>query len=367
MRRLIFSAAVFIAACSSSSSHDGTYLNDASFRRSELTASLVNPSNGYAKTRLAHYDSGDASDWSQLPESNPRVAPLDQHGAPTAETTFDLADPTLGIEAFFRYPVQEVDANFAKPENAKAAGFWSDAAHGLGGLVRVTYDDGLSAIAMTCSTCHAREDENGITVGVANPNLDFGWGRSRVDVTTRDGTEPVAISDLRPVKFLSYLHHDANVKARDLTTLAIRIETLIITSHEEVSRPPREIPFALARYVWSLADSLPTPPSDMTTGADIFVKKCAACHDPQNNFTGEPVAIESVGTDPTLGLSSERGTGNYRVPSLRGLGARTPLLHDASVLSIDALLDPTRTNGHAFGLDLDDVSRAALAEYLKAL
>jgi mono/diheme cytochrome c family protein len=220
---------------------------------------------------------------------------------------------------------------------------------------------------MTCSSCHAREDANGLTIGAANPNLDFGWGPSRVDVTTSDGSEPVAISDLRPVKYLSYLHHDANVKARDLTALAIRIETLIITSHEEVSRPPREISLALAHYVWSLADSLPSPPSNASPGATVFAKNCASCHDPENNFTGEPVPIDIVGTDPTLGLSSERGTGNYRVPSLRGLGSRWPLLHDASVLSIDALLDPSRNNGHAFSLDLDDADRAALALYLKAL
>lgn len=367
MRGLIFCAAIFFAACSSSTSSDGTYLNDASFRRSELAASLVNPSNGYAQKRLAHYDTGDANDWSRLVESNPLAAPLDQNENPGVLARLDLTDPDLGKKAFFRYPVQELDVELAAPNALQASGFWSDAEHGLGGLVRVTYDDGLSATAMTCSTCHAREDADGLTVGVPNPNLNLGWGPARVDVTTSDGSEPVMISDIRPVKFLSYLHHDANVKQRDLTTLAIRIETLIITSHQQVSRPPREISLALANYVWSLSDSLPSPPSEQAAGADVFAKNCASCHDPQNNFTGEPIAIELVGTDPTLGLSSERGTGKYRVPSLRGLGTRTPLLHDASVLSIDALLDPTRTNGHAFGLDLDDADRAALVAYLKAL
>jgi mono/diheme cytochrome c family protein len=244
---------------------------------------------------------------------------------------------------------------------------WSDAAHGLGGLVHVTYDDGFSATALTCSSCHAREDANGLTVGVANPNLDLGWGPSRVDVTTTTGTEPVAISDLRPVKFLTYLHHDGNVKQRDLTTLAIRLETLIITSHQDVSRPPREISLALASYVWSLADSLPPIPKADAPGAAIFASQCASCHDPQESFTGPPVPLAVVGTDPTLGLSLERGTGNYRVPSLRGLGTRTPLLHDASILTLTAFLDPTRAGGHPFGLDLDDASRAALLSYLSTL
>jgi hypothetical protein len=52
------------------------YLDDASFRRSELEASLVNPANGYSRLRLAHYESGDTSDWALLPEWNPPVDPI---------------------------------------------------------------------------------------------------------------------------------------------------------------------------------------------------------------------------------------------------------------------------------------------------
>ncbi len=370
MRGLILfslTTVVAVGACTSAPASDETYLGDAAFRRTELVQSLVNPSNGYAQTRRTHYDTGDANDWSRLLESNPLAAPLDQNGQPTSFSSLDLSDPDLGKQAFFRYPVQEVDSHFESPLVANASGFWTNSEHGLGGLVRVTYADGLSATAMTCSTCHAREDASGLTVGVPNPNLDLGWGPARIDVTTSDGTEPVMISDIRPAKFLTFLHHDGNVKQRDLTTLAIRIETLIITSHEQVSRPPRQVALALATYVWSLADSLPAPPPATDPGASIFASACGSCHSPEANFTGTPVPISEVGTDPTLGLSLERGTGNYRVPSLRGLGNRRPLLHDASIASLSQFLDPTRPGGHRFGLDLSDASRAELLDYLNAL
>ena len=37
---------------------------------------MVNPSNGYSALRLAHYATGDATDWDRLPELNPPVAPV---------------------------------------------------------------------------------------------------------------------------------------------------------------------------------------------------------------------------------------------------------------------------------------------------
>ncbi|MGH7282253.1 MAG: hypothetical protein ACRELY_12055, partial [Polyangiaceae bacterium] len=214
------------------------------------------------------------------------------------------------------------------------AGFWIDQNRGLGGIVKVTYDSGLTACAMTCSSCHAREDDGALTVGVGNSNLNLGWGPGLLDVTTTVGTEPVIISDIRPTRFLTHLHHDGNVVQKNLETLAIRIETLIVTQRSQTLRPPREVAWALASYVWSLSSSLPqVPPSD-APGADIFRTTCGACHDPDQGFTGAPVPIGEVGTDPMLGLSPDRGTGNYRVPSLRGVGQRGALLHDASITSL---------------------------------
>jgi hypothetical protein len=93
------------------------------------------------------------------------------------------------------------------------------------------------------------------------------------------------------------------------------------------------------------------------------------------------VPLGVVGTDPTLGLSASRGTGFYRVPSLHGVGSRGPLLHDGTVPSVSAMLDPSRptasfterlhgpgpVEGHPFGLGLSPDDRAALIAYLEML
>ncbi len=112
----------------------------------------------------------------------------------------------------------------------------------------------------------------------------------------------------------------------------------------------------------------------------MFAAECAGCHVPPA-LTGAPVPLAIIGTDPTLGLSRVRGTGDYRVPSLHGVGSRGPLLHDGTVPSIDAMFDPARPTasftgklhghgavpGHLFGLDLSAGDRAALVDYLRSL
>ena len=125
------------------------------------------------------------------------------------------------------------------------------------------------------------------------------WGPGRLDVTTATGLEPARIADLRPIRWLTYLQQDATVRAADVTALAIRIETLIITSGQSVLRPPRVIALALAVYLRSLATSL--PPVDVAAaasarGAAVFAGTCAGCH-ASRGLTGEPVRRQhSVGT-----------------------------------------------------------------------
>ena len=103
------------------------YLSDPAYARAELTASLVNPGNGYSALRLAHYATGDAADWDRLPEWNPPAEPiaageLDAPGgaspaalsasaAPLAlpasvSSSDDPALLALGEAAFARYPAQ---------------------------------------------------------------------------------------------------------------------------------------------------------------------------------------------------------------------------------------------------------------------
>jgi cytochrome c5 len=399
------------------------YLTDVVYRRATLLASLVNPGDGYARDRIAHYATGAPGDWDALPEWNPpaelveaseldlpagaptttlsdRAAPLD-----TSLKVISIDDPALvalGRQAFERYPVQPAPYFSVALISASAAatyGLWTDATRGVGGLVRARMGDGSVTLAMTCSTCHAAPSPGGIEPGLPNRAVALGaavlatepwapapiaaWGPGRIDVTTGTGLEPARIPDLRPVALLSYIQQDATLRVVDEATLAIRIETLVIASNEEAVRPPRIVALALAAYVRSLASSLPSydaAKAAQPAGAAIFESECTGCHVPPA-LTGEPVPLSQIGTDPTLGESLSRGTGMYRVPSLHGVGTRGPLLHDATLPDVDAMFDPSRLDpgftdrlhgtgpvqGHRYGLSITDAQRASLLTFLKTL
>jgi mono/diheme cytochrome c family protein len=314
--------------------------DDARARREALVASLVNPSNGYSALRLAQYATGGDGDWDRLPEWNPPDAGLDITANPL----------DLGEAAFFRYPVQLFGGD---PSTQ--------------GLVTVAFADGTRFAALTCASCHSRVVDGTIVPGLANETIDLGWGPGRIDVAIPAGEEPVAIPDLRVVALETNLHRDGTVR-NDPAALAIRIETLLITAHDDAIRPPREITVALATWLRSLAPSEPPSPStpEEIRGAALFDANCAGCHVPPA-FSGPPVPLDVVGTDPRVGLSADRGTGGYRVPSLRGVAARGRLLHDASVPDLATLFDSSRVGGHRFGLALSEDDRAALLAYLTTL
>lgn len=413
MRRALVAAMLLGCACAATQMPSG-YLNDASSRRASLEASLVNKSNDYSTLRLAHYSTGKQGDWDELPAWNPPASPLSTADlgnprAPLSASASPLAiDPlaargdhealrALGRAAFSQYPVQiayAAEAILANGGSLADYGLSPNERGVVGGLVRVSTADGTH-LAYTCATCHG-----GGLVGVANAKLDLGkliadaargadprdaallaWGPGRVDVTSASATEPVRIPDLRPIRHLGYLHATASVQQQDVTSLAIRLETLVIVSSGQTIRPPREVALGLATYLWSLADDLsPRAPSsdDERRGQAIFSTTCATCHAPPS-FTGPPVALAVVGTDPVVGQSSDRKTGNYRVPSLLGVADRGALLHDASADSLDVLFDPSRTKpdyrgrlgkpivGHEYGLALSPADRTALVAYLKTL
>ncbi|MGH7710948.1 MAG: hypothetical protein ACREOG_06670, partial [Gemmatimonadaceae bacterium] len=93
-----------------------------------------------------------------------------------------------------------------------------------------------------------------------------------------------------------------------------------------------------------------------------------------------------VGTDPTLTLTTRRGTGYYKVPSLRGLWYRGPLEHNGSVATLEDWFDERRLRddfvptgfkpygvatravpGHEFGLRLSPQEKKELIAFLKTL
>jgi cytochrome c peroxidase len=94
----------------------------------------------------------------------------------------------------------------------------------------------------------------------------------------------------------------------------------------------------------------------------------------------------TVGTDPDAAMKTRKGTGFYKIPSLRGVWFRRSLLHDGSIATLEELFDPARLQpdyqskgwnppgvdrraikGHTFGVSLPPADRAALLAFLRSL
>ncbi len=182
-------------------------------------------------------------------------------------------------------------------------------------------------------------------------------------------------------------------------------------------RHPDEAFYALALYVYSLKPPPSPHPFDdkARAGQAVFEREgCGECH-PKNNglytnnrlipatgFTPPKahrdflrIADTPVGTDPNLALKTRKGTGYYKVPSLRGLWYRGLYLHDGSLANLEDLFDPARlkddyeptgfkgyrfnedgkgepvkhrtVRGHEFGMALTPEDHKALIAFLKTL
>ena len=163
---------------------------------------------------------------------------------------------------------------------------------------------------------------------------------------------------------------------------------------------------AIAKYVYSLTPpENPNKPSVWSEkGKTIFAEQgCVTCHTPplftnnkltpadgfeipDEHYSKYSIFDVSVGTDPGYTLSTRRGTGYYKVPSLLGLWYRGPFLHDASLAKLEDLFDPARlrddyvptgfkphnvktkaVKGHEFGIELSKSEKDALIAYLLTL
>lgn len=407
------------------------FLTEQKQRREALLQSLWFRDNEYARLRLARY-AGDAADsWDRLPEWRPASAVLRRGVADDAATPLPLpplADSDaelqtallqLGAAAFFDYPAQLVggfELVLRSPEQLAGYGLWQGraphdaegAAPRLGGLLRIALPgNNGTALALSCASCHARADGERIIAGLPAASLDIGalvqdqappgvllpegrWGPGRLDVSPDGADNPVAIPDLRVLAFQRYLHHEATLRndppdspasTRPETAplaLAVRVETLLITTLQQQARPPAMVALGLALYLRSLAP--PPPVVGSGRGQALFAARCQGCHAPPD-YAGEPVALSVIGTDPAAGRSRERGTLSYRTPTLRAVAARSALLHDGRLRDLQALFDPDRLRdsytgalhgdgpvpGHPYGLELPDADRAALIEFLQTL
>jgi hypothetical protein len=147
---------------------------------------------------------------------------------------------------------------------------------------------------------------------------------------------------------------------------------------------------ALARYLYSLKP--PPNPHPVTAeterGRRLFAREgCTACHTaplytnnaltpaagftvPDRDLKRYPILTRSVGTDPELAMRTRKGTGYYKVPSLKGAWYRGPFQHAGAVKTLADWFDPARTArvpGHLFGLTLTPDDRRALIAFLETL
>ncbi|HJZ92194.1 MAG TPA: hypothetical protein VKE40_15065 [Gemmataceae bacterium] len=263
-------------------------------------------------------------------------------------------------------------------------------------------------------------------------------------VLARRGTgvwSPVQVPDLIGIKDRKYLDRTGQIRHRDIgdvmryAALGLDADRFSLygdfrstapnakSSYEKLP-PPRPLGmrgggrysdvqlYALAKYLYALQPpanpNLPKTEADrklVARGEAVFGQlRCARCHSgdlytnnkltPVDGFTVPAehrekydILEESVGTDPTLALGTRRGTGYYKVPSLRGVWYRGPFEHNGSVATLEDWFDPRRLRpdyeptgwkglpgtktravpGHRFGLNLPADDRRALIAFLKTL
>ncbi|HTG95582.1 MAG TPA: hypothetical protein VL866_23480 [Pyrinomonadaceae bacterium] len=238
----------------------------------------------------------------------------------------------------------------------------------------------------------------------------------------RQGTSlfyPAAIPDLIGLKDRLYLDSTGLGRQRSIGDLmryaALNQGADELTLYDQF-RPVGKLPaastqsrysdeqlYALSLYIYSLKP--PDNPNKFTAlakkGYEVFMTEaCDACHTPPlytNNMllpvAGFKVDLRTsdvlnipINTDPNLALNTRRGTGYYKVPSLKGVWYRGPFEHSGSVATLEDWFDPRRlrddytptafrgygvttraVKGHEFGLSLTVDERKALIEFLKTL
>lgn len=233
---------------------------------------------------------------------------------------------------------------------------------------------------------------------------------------------PPQVPDLIGVKDRQFLDHTGLMRQRspeDLMRYSSIVQGVDILDRfgdyvpvanapepENMSRYSDEQLYALALYVYSLQPpSNPNKFDDLAKrGQEIFKReRCEGCHTPplytnnqlmpvggfkvsaesQQKFAIMPIALD---TDPNLALNTRRGTGYYKVPSLRGLWYRGPFEHNGSIATLEDWFDKRRlrndyvpsgfrgagvksrpVKGHEYGLNLSPADRQALIAFLKTL
>jgi hypothetical protein len=217
---------------------------------------------------------------------------------------------------------------------------------------------------------------------------------------------PAQIPDLIGVRERRFLDHTGLVQQRSIGDL-MRYVAIVQGANafdrfgdfrlvDPVPDPTRmdrysdEQLYALGRYLYSLKP--PTNPRRPGTlsehGRTVFSREgCNTCHTaplytsnmltPASEFQVPPehlaryaIVNRSVGTDPELAMRTRKGTGYYKIPSLKGVWYRGPFQHAGAVETLDDWFNPARVQrvpGHPFGLALTAEDRRALIAFLETL
>jgi hypothetical protein len=272
-------------------------------------------------------------------------------------------------------------------------------------------------------------DPGAYVLGFTLEDLADVWGTYPPGVFPRERTgpiSPVRTADLIGVEDRPYLDASGLVRQRSLADL-MRYAALnqngddlssfggfipaaeadgSLPDPSTRSRYSDEQLYALALFIESLEPPPNPNPFDERArrGGEVFEREaCGFCHMPPA-YTNDhlvpapgfdpprahretlPVLSTRVGTDPALTLRTRRGTGYYKVPSLRGVWYRGPFFHDGSVATLEHVFDRRRLSseyvptgfrgyrverravpGHEFGLELSEEDRASLIAFLKTL
>lgn len=232
---------------------------------------------------------------------------------------------------------------------------------------------------------------------------------------------PIRIPDLHTLKYSRYMDATGTHRLAGPEDVARYIAFIVgadpmefgqykILKPEQRRVPQRhadEVLYAIGMYLMSLEASKnpDPPPADLVTrGREIFAREtCVTCHVPPNYTSGKLTLAQgftapadhpnqadivsiSVGTDPGLAMKTRKGTGFYKILSLRGVWYRPSLLHDGWVASLEEMFDLDRLKpdhmpgtwkgpgvmkraipGHPFGLGLDAEEKKALLAFLRSL
>jgi len=193
---------------------------------------------------------------------------------------------------------------------------------------------------MSCQTCHADGHTSGV---LADTEGDGSYGAAKRTPSL------LGAADTGP---WGWLGRERSLEAQ--------VRRSIATTMRGPEPTPRQVE-ALVAYVRSLPppEPDPVPPADAEAaarGRALFEsERCDACH-------AAPAYTSPRSYD--VGLPDAVGNRAFNPPSLRGVGRRPALLHDASARSLPDLF---RRVGHPDGTPLDDGQAADLAAFLRSL